>query len=54
MEDLALSENSVEEQPTGKRWDPLGAPNDQNEEIYSTKSTEHDCCDRTHWYVYVY
>lgn len=54
MEDLVFSENSSEEQPTGKRWDPLGAPNDQNEETYSIKSIDHDCCDRIHWYVYIY
>lgn len=27
--DCGMSDFSPEEQPTGERWDPLGAPNDE-------------------------
>lgn len=36
------SEFSPEEQPTGERWDPLGAPNDDENDI---DQTLHDCCE---------
>lgn len=47
MEDLISSEVSSEEQPTGERWDPLGAPNDQEEENSPTKhfDLDLDFCD---------
>lgn len=49
MEDFISSEVSSEEQPTGERWDPLGAPNDQDEETCSLKLGELDNCDHNHW-----
>lgn len=49
MDDFISSEVSSEEQPTGERWDPLGAPNDQDEEASSMKMMEHDYCDHNHW-----
>ena len=47
MDDLEHSEISLE-QPTGERWDPLGAPNDQESEPQASKS-ENVCCKNTHW-----
>lgn len=49
MEEYIHSEISSEDQPTGERWDPLGAPNDQDEETSSVRTSEHDCCDRAYW-----
>lgn len=38
------------EQPAGERWDPLGAPNDDEEGRSAiAKFTEHECCVRSHW-----
>lgn len=51
MDEYFSSEPSIEDRPTGERWDPLGAPNDQDEETSSVKASEHDCCDRAHWYI---
>lgn len=34
-----------EYQPTGKRWDPLGAPNDQDSESNRSDKFAHYCCD---------
>lgn len=44
MEDLQL-----DIQPEGERWDPLGAPNDHEEDEASNKH-QHDSFDCTHWY----
>lgn len=52
MDEYFSSEPSSDDRPTGERWDPLGAPNDQDEETSSVKTSEHDCCDRAHWYEY--
>lgn len=45
-------EELVEIQPAGERWDPLGAPNDQeNDEHTSSHSHKgnHDSYDCSHW-----
>lgn len=42
MEDVMSSDVSSEDQPTGERWDPLGAANDNEEE--SLKLTD-ECTD---------
>ncbi|KRT81915.1 hypothetical protein AMK59_4995 [Oryctes borbonicus] len=42
MDDPILSDVASEEQPTGKRWDPLGAPNEAEAELSS--SFTNDCC----------
>lgn len=49
MEDLVSSEVSSEDQPTGERWDPLGAPNDSEEEDCKSPKLENEFCD--HQYV---
>mgnify|MGYP005985259711 CR=1 FL=1 len=38
------TEMCPEEQPTGERWDPLGAPND-DEESKNVDRPENDYCD---------
>lgn len=45
MEELITSE----EEPTGERWDPLGAPNDNGEESSSSQIVEHECCEHSTW-----
>lgn len=47
MDDLISSEVSSEEQPTGERWDPLGAPNEGDAELDSNNFDD-DCCS-SHW-----
>jgi hypothetical protein len=41
-----------EDHPTGERWDPLGAPNDQEEEK-SVDRPEFEYCDNQSNFVYV-
>lgn len=37
------TEFSVDDQPRGERWDPLGAPNDDEEADSDLKKMEYDC-----------
>lgn len=46
MEDLVY----CEEEPTGERWDPLGAPNENTKEIQSINYPERDRCECSYWY----
>lgn len=49
MDDFLLGEDS---QPTGERWDPLGAPNDnEEEERRFDKNSENECCEHYNQYV---
>ncbi|KAL3290015.1 hypothetical protein HHI36_023389 [Cryptolaemus montrouzieri] len=47
LENMYSSETSPEEQPTGKRWDPLGAPNDQDIESNAMEKFDYHCCDHS-------
>lgn len=42
MNESITPEISPEEQPTGERWDPLGAPNDEESDA---DKLDYDCCE---------
>lgn len=52
--DNNYGEFGMDEHPAGKRWDPLGAPNDDNEQRedaeaqHSTRRYDNECTDH-HW-----
>lgn len=48
MEDDSSAERMSEEQPTGERWDPLGAPNDDDESDGSTIKYNYECDHSSH------
>lgn len=48
-----MDENVLDMQPEGERWDPLGAPNDQDddEQTCANKNTSFECQGCSQWYV---
>lgn len=46
QQNMYTCDSYLEEHPTGKRWDPLGAPNDQDSESNALEKFDYHCCDQ--------